>query len=294
MVSRILVTVRRHAILGTALGSVLATPVYAQAQQAGASAEKTAPADELSEIQLTEIIVTAQKREENMQVVPIAVSAISAETIASSGISNSKDLAQIVPGLNILSTIGVIQPHLRGIGQISAAPGIESPIATYVDGVYYASAPGSQLVLTNIASLEVYKGPQGTLFGRNATGGVINVTTVDPGSTPRMDVSVGYGNYRTATANAYLEGGLAPDLNAGVVGYYSDQGEGYGVNLANGQEARKGREWATRGKLVWTRGSDTKVTMSGDYSGYDSDIPSSLRPAPGTKPASRGYRKGHR
>src|SRR5258706_7782233 len=117
-----------------------------------------------------EIVGTAQRRSERLQDVPVSVTAATAERLTAVGIQSSQDLSLITPGLSIPQTSGYTQPHIRGVGTTSNGPGVENPVATYIDGVYIASAPSSLLTLNNIDRLEALKGPQGTLFGRNSTG----------------------------------------------------------------------------------------------------------------------------
>ena len=129
---------------------------------------------------LEEIVVTAQRRTENLQDVPIAVTALTATSLTASRVSNTEDLNLVVPGLNYTTVAGYVLPRIRGVGSTTSTGGNENEVATYVDGVYIASSTSSLLSFNNIQEVSVLKGPQGTLFGRNATGGVIQITTRDP------------------------------------------------------------------------------------------------------------------
>src|SRR5579863_617390 len=119
---------------------------------------------------LAEVIVTAQRRVQNLQDVPITVTALRASELANKGIQNTLQLAEVVPGLSFTSVAGSTQVRIRGVGTNSFGPGIENAVATYIDGVYIESTAGEFFDLANIERVEVDKGPQGTLFGRNATG----------------------------------------------------------------------------------------------------------------------------
>ncbi|WP_157801406.1 Plug domain-containing protein [Sphingobium sp. LB126] len=119
---------------------------------------------------LEEIVVTAQKRSENLQRVPIAVTSLSANRIQTANITSTVQLAAVSPGVNIELVNANFQPRIRGVGTSSQGPGVENPVALYVDGVYYASQQFGPGDLSDVQSLNVLKGPQGTLFGRNATG----------------------------------------------------------------------------------------------------------------------------
>lgn len=215
---------------------------------------------------IPEIIVTAQKRSEDLQKVPIAVSAITSAEIEAMGLHETRDLAIVTSGLNIPSTVGYIQPNLRGIGSSVAAPGVDSPVALYIDGVYITSETASLLTFNNIAQVEVLKGPQGTLFGRNATGGLIQVTTLDPSDEFGGHASVSYGNYNTFNSKFYLTGGLAPNLAANIAVQYSKQGDGWGHNQFDGSATNKVfYDWGVRSKIRYS-GASTDITLNGDYS----------------------------
>src|SRR5690606_22042455 len=124
--------------------------------------------------------VTAQKRSESLQDVPIAISAFGTVELEKSGIQSYDDLGLVTPGLQSSRQVGAAVPYLRGIGAQSTSVGVESATAMYLDGVYVSGTVDGILTLNNIERIEVLKGPQGTLFGRNTTGGVIHVITKDP------------------------------------------------------------------------------------------------------------------
>src|SRR5581483_1492079 len=184
---------------GAVLGALLSFATVTQAQTAPTASNEGAKPGEVSEV-----VVTAQRRAERIQDVPITVEAVSAETLKSTGIQNIKDLSMVVPGLQIGDAVGFATPHLRGVGSTTLALGVETPIAIYVDGVYYASTTSSLFDFVDVDNVEVLKGPQGTLFGRNATGGLIQVTTRTPTQTTRVDADLSYGNYQSVKADLYV------------------------------------------------------------------------------------------
>jgi iron complex outermembrane receptor protein len=245
-----------------------------------------APAQE-SEPALTEVIVTAQRRSENLQDVPIAVTALSADQLARSGIQNTTELGEVTPGLTVVSQNGNILPHIRGVGTTLFGAGIENSVATYVDGVYIASQVGSLLTLNNIAQVEVLKGPQGTLYGRNATGGLVQITTKDPQSTFSGDASLSYGNYQTSIGQFYVTGPVAGDkLAADLAVSATTQGQGYGTNLYNGQDVYKtDHDIAVRSKWLFTPSDATTVRLIGDYEDTAGSQYSTHGIAPGKKAA---------
>jgi iron complex outermembrane receptor protein len=235
-----------------------------------------------TEVALQEVVVTAQKRTENLQDVPIAMTALSGERLEAAGINSTTDLGIVTPGLTTVNFAGFVFPHIRGVGTTAFGAGLESSIATYVDGVYIASALASLMSLNDVQQVEVLKGPQGTLFGRNATGGLIQITTKDPQSTMGGEGSIGYGNYQTASGGGYLTGGITDTLAANVAVSGSTQGQGYGTNLFNGKDVyQTDRDIAARSKWVWTPGAATVITFAGDYEEVAGTNNSTFKPAPG-------------
>jgi iron complex outermembrane recepter protein len=214
---------------------------------------------------LTEIIVTAQRRSESLQDVPISVTALSSQQLSSVGISGIDDLAVAVPGLVVTDGAGYLFTHLRGVGATTAGAGLENPVALYVDGVYYANQTVGIFSFNNISQIEVLKGPQGTLFGRNSTGGLIQVTTADPTQDFKLKVDAGASNYSGAGGDLYVSGAIAPNLAADVA-ITGSRSDGYGTNFYNNQDVYA-QPWnlGIRSKWVLTP-DDWKVTLIGDYS----------------------------
>jgi iron complex outermembrane receptor protein len=213
---------------------------------------------------LEEIVVTAQRRNENLQEVPITITAISAETLAAAGVTSTADLANVVPGLTVPTSAGYMLPHLRGIGITAIGAGIENSVALYVDGIYRGVSSSGAIALNNIAQVEVEKGPQGTLFGRNATGGLIQVTTLDPKAGFSGSAHVGYANYQTTSGDLYLTGGS--DVLAGDIAVQAThQGQGWGTNLYNGQDVNKiEHNISARTKWLFKPSDLTTVTLIAD------------------------------
>ncbi len=220
------------------------------------------------EVRLEEVMVTAQKRSERLQDVPISDSAISAADAFVRGVKDITSLQTAVPGLVINHTANEGNIFIRGVGTNLFGPASEQTVAVYVDGVYLPSPESNMFEFNNIERIEVLKGPQGTLFGRNTTGGVVQVITREPTHELAADVSVGYGNFDTITAQAYVGGGVTDSLSADIAVMYSDQGEGWGHNfttdLENGIKADD--NFAVRSKLHWDIGENTVVKLLLDYS----------------------------
>ena len=241
-----------------ALASLLAsTAAMADAAAAAGSDDGT----------LEQIVVTAQKRSENLQDVPIAITALQAKDLQADGIADTSDLKVATPGLQFNTALaGFGQPRIRGVGTTATGPGIENPVATYIDGVYIGSATGTLFALNDVDQVAVLKGPQGTLFGRNATGGLIQVTTKAPTQVATGDVQATYGNYGTIGGSGFLSGGLAPTLAGSIALVYDDQRDGFGQNVLTGHDVQAHRDLGSRAKLLWTPGEATSIMLSGDYS----------------------------
>jgi iron complex outermembrane receptor protein len=250
--------------------AALCYPAYARAQTSP-SAPATATAagsqsPQQADASIEEIVVTAQRRRENLQDVPITVQAFSAQALESSGVTNAADLARVVPGMTMPTSAGYTLPHLRGVGITAIGPGIENSVALYVDGVYRGSSSSDAIALNNIAGVEVEKGPQGTLFGRNATGGLIQVSSKDPkvGSLSGS-ADLGYANYQTTSGDLYLTGGS--ELIAGDIAVKaSHQNQGWGVNVATGQDVNATNlDLSLRSKWLIRPTDSTKLTVIVDY-----------------------------
>lgn len=241
-----------------------------------------------SESGLAEIVVTAQKRGENLQNVPIAVTALSSDALTTKGISTVVDLTRVAPSLTYTVQATQATPRIRGVGTAIAGAGNESSVATYVDGVYYASATGSILTFNNVDQVAVLKGPQGTLFGRNATGGLIQITTSDPKDTFEGNARIGYGSYDTIGGDLYLTGPLGGGASANLAVHYGNQMDGFGTNLANGADVNKTRDIGVRTKLKLDMGADTTAVVAFDYDHTIAAAPA-FRPVYGEKALFTGY-----
>jgi iron complex outermembrane recepter protein len=222
---------------------------------------------------LEEVVVTATRREESAQTVPVSITAISAAQLSDAGVAGIRDLGTLTPGLNMNARSNVWIPFIRGIGAGDTSGGQESGVAIYVDGVYMSSPHAGQFNFDSIDRVEVLKGPQGTLFGRNATGGLIQVITKDPTQKTEAFAKVSYGSYETSAISGYLGGGITPNLTADITVQYGDQGEGYGYNLFGGQRTRLqgDRDKGFRSKWIWTPTDATKVTFAVDSQRHDTN-----------------------
>lgn len=218
-----------------------------------------------SELQLETITVTAERRPESLQNTAATVTAVSASALQSAAIQDTLSLPTVVPGLTISDVGGWSAPFIRGVGTSAVGPGVEPSVATYVDGVYIPNQAGSIYSFNNISQVEVDKGPQGTLFGRNATGGVIQITTRDPSATPALDAEAGYANYDTYEGNLYGNVGVTSALATNLAVHYQDQQQGWGRYILTGQDAFTSNDVGLRNKWLWTPATGTKLTLSLDF-----------------------------
>jgi iron complex outermembrane receptor protein len=253
-----------------------------------ASAPQTAPAPgsqsaETDGSGLGDILVTAQRRSENLQRVPVAVTVNTGDSLAAKAIVSSADLAAVTPSLTYTTGVGFALPRIRGVGSATTLGGNENSVATYIDGVYVASATSSLLALNNIEQVSVLKGPQGTLFGRNATGGLIQITTRTPKHNLEVDASVTIADPLTYGGQLYVTDGLSDTIAADLAVYYMDQREGFGTNLFNGQDVNKNRDFSVRSKLLVDVGDALRATLALDYSNAQA-AQSAFRPVYGSIP----------
>lgn len=235
------------------------------------TATPTAPADSNG---LQDIVVTAQRRSQSSQRVPVSVAAFDPQKLASTSAASTSDLPLLVPGLTIQRGGGGSESiFIRGVGN-------GGTVLKYVDGILQVYG-GTPTVFNNLAALEVDKGPQSTLFGRNATGGVIQFNTKDPTSKPTLDVTLGYSNFNTFTGSGYASTAITPTLKTDIGIYYNDQKDGWGKNLATGHDVYNGKDFAVRSKTVWEPSSSFKATLTFDYKYLRTAVGNAVRPAKG-------------
>ncbi len=245
---------------------------------------------------LEEVIVTAQRRQESLQDVPISVVAMSSDELANRGIDVTVNLPQAVPSVQLTRSgpSGIF--FVRGVGNTSGGVGEEGANAFYVDGVFLPDLSQAVMKFNNIERVEVLKGPQGTLFGRNASGGLVHVITREPGQETVADITLGYANYDTTSAQTYFAGPLSDTLAADIAFTVSDQGEGWGRNQLTGSHVGKSWHWGARSKWVWEPTDTSKFVLSGEYMNISDDTASTYHVAPGsvglggtTRPSGDGF-----
>jgi iron complex outermembrane recepter protein len=280
-------------LIAASLLAGLASVADAQAQSATAT---TAPAATASG-SLEEIIVTAQKRSERLQDVPVTITALSADYLQKNGVERMSDLPSAVSGLLWSNQGAWIEPNIRGVYTNVAAIGSGSPIAIYLDGIYQPSQSGTLFNLPDVRDVEVLKGPQGTLFGRNATGGAIVISTRDPSFTPTGDINVSAGAYagssvQTAghyTVNGFLSGPLdkvSDNLAASISASY-DVTNGFTTDDVDGSRQGKIQSSVIRGKMLWKPSDSVQVLGTAYYSQNEDQVGEEAVPQNGVTAASQ-------
>lgn len=220
-----------------------------------------------------EIIVTASDRGQRAIDAPIAVSIVSGETLRNSGAVDIRGLGQLSPSLLVSSSsneAGGGGARIRGGGTVGDNPGLESSVASYVDGVYRARAAVALTELGPIDHIEVLHGPQGTLFGRNASAGLINIVTAAPSLDPHAYAEASFGNYDARRFAAGLTGALAPDLAARIDGVWF-QRDGFVRDVVSGNRLNDRDRMLARGKLRWTPDASFTATLIADYQRRNED-----------------------
>jgi iron complex outermembrane recepter protein len=239
------------------------TAVIALLPAGAAFAQDAAPAEATNE---ADIIVTAQRRAERLIDVPVSVSAVSGESLEDAGVTSSRELSMVVPGLRVEASGAYVQPTIRGISTSVISPTAEANIATYIDGVYQSTMVGAVYDLPDIRQVEVLKGPQGTLFGRNATGGAILINTVQPdlaAATGMMATS--YGRFDDLMFRSYVTVPLVEDrLAIGVSGLYQNSG-GYKRNIITGRMVGDVETVLVRGKIRFRPWDGADFVLTGLY-----------------------------
>lgn len=226
--------------------------------------------EEQSEGGLDVIVVTAQKRETNLQDTPISVSTISGEKIAAQGIQRPEELAALIPNFSIQQDPIGDKINIRGI-QSGNNAGLEQSVATFVDGVYRGRGVQTRFAFLDVGRVEVLRGPQGTLFGKNTNGGAINITSARPTDefSGALSGGVTFDGVDEYEFSGHVTGPLSDTLRARFAGRYRDLDKGYVRNIFYNQDEPTLKEYAFRGTLEWDATPDTLVTLRGEYGNFD-------------------------
>jgi iron complex outermembrane receptor protein len=212
----------------------------------GGTALADTPSEDLSSLDLHTLmqmdvtLVNAQKRTEDANTVPISMTVLKASDIGGANMGSTSDLQMMAPGLTTSTYLSLVLPYIRGVGTDTNTNGVEPSVALYVDGVYQSERMQTDIDLADVAQIEILRGPQGTLYGRNATGGAINITTRGPTSELVADVSGEAGNLNLRAGNLFIAGPVNDRLRLSFAantrerdGYYTNVFDGSKVNNQN-------------------------------------------------------------
>ena len=250
--------------------SVAAVPAFAQE---AAKDEKPKPpettAQKAAEQKASEeIVVTARKREENVQEVPIAVSVVTADKLEEAATADISELQTQVPNLTVYqgrNQSTTLTAFMRGIGQADPLWGVDPGVGLYMDDVYIARPQGALLDVYDVARIEVLRGPQGTLYGKNTIGGAIKYVSRALTDEPSGSISFSPGTQGNRDLRGTISGALIPGKLRAKVAMASLQHDGYGTNLYTGKDVSDRNTVAARGALDWLVSDKVKLALTGDY-----------------------------
>lgn len=222
--------------------------------------------------ELEEIVVTAQKRSENLQEVPISLSAVSGEKIQAAGLARPEDLSILIPNFSIYDDPIGDKINIRGI-QSGNNAGLEQSVSTFVDGVYRGRGVQSRFAFLDVERVEVLRGPQGTLFGKNTIGGAINITSAKPTEDFEGSLSGTYtfDNIEEREINGHVSGALSDNMRLRVAGLYRDLAEGHITNQFYLEDSPQLEELGLRATLEWDATDATLVTARIEHGDFDLD-----------------------
>ncbi len=254
----------KRLLIGTAAGAI------------GVSFAGLAMAQATNDSAVEQVIVTAQRREQSAQDVGVALSVISGDQLAARGVNTVNQLQFATPSLEITPQFGSGQPsfRLRGVGFDDYASNNSSTVGVSVDEVAYPIQAQTQGLLFDIARVEVLRGPQGTLYGRNTTGGAINFITNRPTNTLSAGVTAEYDSNEEFKAEGFVSGPISDTLS-GRLAFVTDQGGAWQKNRATGEKLGDKDTTSVRGQLAWTPSDKVDFLLSA-HAGYDKSEPTGL------------------
>ena len=258
---------KSHLIAALALSTALTAPAFAQDAEGQVASTSADLAGE-------DIVVTARRVEESLQTVPASVSAFNERALERIQAQDTTGLQGVVPNLNIVQGRGssnATNIYIRGIGQPDALQTFDPAVGFYVDDVYYSRIRGTQLDIFDIERIEVLRGPQGTLYGKNTIGGALKVVTKKPGQEFDANASVAYGSYDQFEMKGNASGPITDTLAIGA-GILISKRDGYVKDRVLDREYNDKDTVAVRGALAFTPGSRFRVDINADYSHDDASM----------------------
>ena len=218
-----------------------------------------------------DIVITATRRNQALSDVPMAVSAVTAENLRNTGATDIRQLNQVAPSLLVSSTSsegGAAVARIRGIGTVGDNPGLEGSVGIFIDGVYRSRAGMALTELGPLDRIEVLRGPQGTLFGRNTSAGLISIITAKPRFTPEVSGQVDIGNYNLRRFEASITGPLSSTVAARLDGVYVKR-DGFLKDVISGRRFNDRNRWMVRGQLLFQPSDNLSFRLIGDYAKRD-------------------------
>jgi iron complex outermembrane receptor protein len=244
-----------HRVVVATVAMISAVVNTAAAQAVGSAANSSG---------LDEIVVTAQKRSENVQSIPLAVTALRAGDLQDRGLTDIADIAPLVPNLNVTQQTGRARITLRGIGIDNISTASESSVTLSEDGVFFARSAAALAGMFDVERVEVLRGPQGTLYGRNATAGSVNIITNQPSAGFEGYGAVTIGNYDTHNFEGAVGGPVSGEVFARIA-FKTEDHSGYGKNLVTGHEIDDKNSQAVRGQVSIKPTDRLSILLGGDY-----------------------------
>ena len=277
--------IRKSAWLLSAGLFALSTPAFAQTTSQtttdtdkaaaeptqGATAEGAAVSDKAVEqqpIDTGDIVVTATRRNEALSDIPMAVSAVTAQSLEYTGATDIRQLQQVSPSLLVFSTQsegGASRANIRGIGTVGDNPGLESSVGIFIDGVYRSRVGSGLTELGPVDRIEVLRGPQGTLFGRNTSAGLISIITAKPRFQPEITGQLDIGNYDMRRMELSATGPLSDTVAVRLDGVWMKR-DGFVEDLISGRDVNNRDRWLLRGQVLFQPSDNFSYRIVGDYS----------------------------
>lgn len=259
----------RNILLGATMLCAATTPAFAYAQDAAPADDAAAPAEDTTDYG-NEIIVTATKRSQTLQDTPVAVSVTSAADLERSQIRDLIDLQSAVPSLRVsqLQSSANTNFIIRGFGNGANNAGIEPSVGVFIDGVYRSRSAAQIGDLPSVERIEVLRGPQSTLFGKNASAGVISIVTQKPQYEFGGTAEVTYGNYDAITVKGNVTGPISDTVAFSIGGNYNRR-DGYAQDLKLGTDVNDRNRYGIRGQLLFEPTDALSIRLIGDYDKID-------------------------
>ena len=247
-------TARRAAVLSVSALALAALPSVAMAQTAAGAAKDDG-----------EIVVTAQKREQSLSDVSVSVTAVTADKLASTNTAGIEALQNLVPSMSFGNDFNFAKLFIRGIGLSSSLPGVDPSVALYVDGAVVSLAQAQLGSLFDLERVEVLRGPQGTLYGRNATGGAVNLITAKPTEETRGYARLTVGGPQLNLIGEAAIGGRIAEGVLGRIAVRAIRRDGYGINEVTGNDIDNARQLSMRAHLEFKPTETVDILLTGEY-----------------------------